>query len=427
MPPKSTSEVESDLELQRSGVVIKQCFLFDGKLEGLIKQGVNIMKELKSLVYFAGVLTACGVMVGCRSSKAPQTTSGNGKLTILSGRGVVPAPYPAPQLVHNNGGAGVRAVSTRGNAFDDEAAAGGAGDFPEFVTADSNAQPVAPTTQFDIAKPEDASPRPVPVAPPKSNGPRRTYTVVKGDTLSGIGYMYQVSMYDLAAENNMGVNDKLYVGRVLNLPESAAATPRPRQVKKATSKPAPKASATSATSATAVKKSDAPKQAAKPLPANGEYTVVAGDSLWVICHKFGLKGDDVRALNPNVNFNNLQIGQKIKLAGGVNAAKSSATAKAPAAKSDVPKPPAPPSVKPPAVPETAPAPQVPTLPAPQPPAPQPPAPPAPTAAPAIPAAPAVPANGGITVPTLPAVNELAPEPSPITPAPANNAEQPPLP
>ncbi|MBQ7178664.1 MAG: SUMF1/EgtB/PvdO family nonheme iron enzyme, partial [Victivallales bacterium] len=45
----------------------------------------------------------------------------------------------------------------------------------------------------------------------------------------------------------------------------------------------------------------------------GVYTISPNDSLWLICKRYGLKVDDVRALNPNVDFNNLYIGQKIKL------------------------------------------------------------------------------------------------------------------
>jgi membrane-bound lytic murein transglycosylase D len=46
----------------------------------------------------------------------------------------------------------------------------------------------------------------------------RIHTVAKGETLWGIGRQYRVTPEDLAAANNMGVNDVLREGRTLNIP-----------------------------------------------------------------------------------------------------------------------------------------------------------------------------------------------------------------
>ncbi len=404
------------------------------------------MIEMKGFAYVAAVLAACGVMVGCRSNKGANAPRKTAKLALLESREVVPPPYRAPQFVSNNLG------SASGTPIPQIVITGGedaqGGDYEaDFVPADTTQPPSAPAPQYqpaatpqyqpaatpqyqsDYASPADASPKqPAPrtAGQPAPSRSLRTYTVVKGDTLSGIGYMYQIPWQDLAAENNLTGNSILKEGMVLVLPERAAKTPRPRQVKKAAPKAAPAAPATKKAPAPANSAKAADKPAPKgtqPLPADGIYTVAAKDSLWLICHKFGLKGEDVRALNPTVNFNNLQIGQKIRLTDGKGAPKT-APAPKPAQKNDAPKPPTPPApqaVTPPALPEAAaPAPQVPAPPAPEPAAPAP--------APAAPApAPAAPAAGGLTVPTVPQMNELAPEPSPITPAPANNAEQPQLP
>jgi LysM repeat protein len=49
-----------------------------------------------------------------------------------------------------------------------------------------------------------------------------TYTVQPGDTLWAIGQRFGISMQNLAAANNMGLNDTLFAGRVLTVSGSAA-------------------------------------------------------------------------------------------------------------------------------------------------------------------------------------------------------------
>ncbi len=392
------------------------------------------MNEMKNLALLAGVVVACGVMTGCTSNKA-QAPTGNGKLTLLSDRGVMPGPYRNPEDVKIH----ATAVSTQPRQVsavsEDENLESAGGDSEAvFVPADSTQQPEAVTPQFqsDYAKPEDASPTKAPAAKaaPAPQAPKRKYKVVKGDTLSDIGYIYQISWRDIAAENNMTGKETLHEGQVLVLPDSAAETPRPRQVRKAAAKPATPPAAKKGAAAPAknppaagnAAKSDAAKPAkANALPPGGVYTVVEGDSLWLICHRFGLKSDDVRALNPTVNFKNLQIGQKIMLPSGK--AVKAAAADAPA-KNDAPKPPKPSKpATPPALPEDTDVPP--------PPQPKPATPPAPPAEePNVPPAPApnAPAPAKVTVPDLPQFNDFTPEQPQVTPVPpANNVEPPPLP
>ena len=393
------------------------------------------MNEMKSLVYLAGALAACGMIVGCTSTKT-QAPVKKGKLALMSDRGVIPSPYRTPQIVPVSTAAAPRqTVSSVDEPRDDEPQAVEGDKEPLFVAADSG-QPEATSTpyQSDYAKPEDASPKAGgEKAAPKPNVPKRTYKVVKGDTLTDIGYMYQISWRDLAAENNLTEKSILREGQTLVLPDSAAETPRPRQVRKAAPKPAPAVKNTPAAKGTPVAKpaaGGAAKPAAKKdyesLPADGIYTVVERDNLWVICHRFGLKGDDVRALNPTVNFQNLQIGQKIKLS-GKQSGNGVAVAKA-AIKDDTPKPLTPPAASLPPIPEEPNTPKPLTPPAAQKPL-VPPTPPATdAAAPEAPAAeeaaPEAPATIKVTVPTVPKFDDLNPgEPQ----QPANNAEEPPLP
>ena len=399
------------------------------------------MNEKKSLVYLAGALAACGMIVGCTSTKT-QAPVKKGKLTLMSDRGVIPSPYRTPQIVPVSTAAAPRqTVLSVDEPRDDEPQAVEGEKEPLFVAADSG-QPEATSTpyQSDYAKPEDASPKTADektATKPNANAPKRTYKVVKGDTLTDIGYMYQISWRDLAAANNLTEKSILREGQTLVLPDSAAETPRPRQVRKAAPKAAPAAKKTPAaknTPAAGATTKPAAKPAAKnayeSLPADGIYTVVERDNLWVICHRFGLKSDDVRALNPTVNFQNLQIGQKIKLT-GKQSGNGVAVAKA-APKDDTPKPLTPPTASLPPIPEEPNAPKPLTPPAAQKPLvpPTPPATdvaaPAPAPAPEAPAAeaaPEAPAAIKVTVPTVPKFDDL----NPGEPQPANNAEEPPLP
>ena len=387
------------------------------------------MNEMKRLVYLAGVLAACGIIAGCSSTKS-QAPVKKGTLTLLSDRGVMPPPYRSPLVAPISNEVAPASAPTQVDVSQSEEPQSFAGDGePVFVAADGE-KPEATTTQYqsDYASPADASPKTTAAEPPptKSNVPKRTYKVVKGDTFSGIGYMYNVPWQDIAAENNMSGTSILPEGKILVLPESAAETPRPRQARKNSSKTNVQSSAKN-TSGTgnAVKTAATTKTAgtAKTLPSDGIYTVVAGDSLWTICHRYGLKMEDVKALNPTVNFQNLQIGQKVKLTAGK--ATKGVDAPKPVAKKDAPKPPTLPNVTQTTEQDDEDAPAPPTPPA-QPAtdeaAPAPPAPPAQDATEQAAPAAETPAQPKVTMPTLPKFDEFAPNQQP-----ANNAEEPPLP
>ncbi|HEX7734129.1 MAG TPA: LysM peptidoglycan-binding domain-containing protein [Ktedonobacteraceae bacterium] len=53
---------------------------------------------------------------------------------------------------------------------------------------------------------------------------QKTYTVVSGDTLSGIGQTYGVSVASLVAANHVANPDLIYVGQVLVIPDGASAS-----------------------------------------------------------------------------------------------------------------------------------------------------------------------------------------------------------
>ncbi len=349
----------------------------------------------KRIICAAGLAAAAAIVAGCRSTKTEAPSKKPGKLTILSDRDVIPPPYrtplaavgrpadsqvaPAPQI-----------IPREGQAAD---IPGGQGD-PVFLTV-----PVTePPSITDIGTPSDPTfGTPEVVSPKPSSGKsssgkaaaqRRTYKVQKGDSLSVIAYMYEVPWRDLAAENDMTEKSVLQEGKTIYLPAGAAREPRPRPNRK----PAPRATGSAASPA---KPSQAPAKAAA-IPADGVYTSVKGDNLWIIAKRFNLKRSDIIAWNPNVNFEPLQVNQKILLKGGASAPQTAV--QKPAPKEDAPVPPAPPAT--PAPPEPQAANEAPAV---------------PPAPPALPEAPAeskeVPA--GVTVPEIP--DGTLPPPPPAAP------------
>lgn len=99
----------------------------------------------------------------------------------------------------------------------------------------------------------------------------KTYTVVKGDTLYGIANKYSISVDELKSLNNLTSNT-LYIGQQLKVPAQDIVEDDNYEV----------------------------------------YTVVKGDSLWLISQKFGVPVDDLIEVN-NLETINLQIGDKLKI------------------------------------------------------------------------------------------------------------------
>ncbi|MFN3917192.1 MAG: LysM peptidoglycan-binding domain-containing protein [Flavobacteriales bacterium] len=122
-----------------------------------------------------------------------------------------------------------------------------------------------------------------------------THIVTFGETIQKIAEKYDCTVQQIKAWNTMA-SENLRVGRKLliyiedkNQPYVASRVP----IKNL---PATSSSAT-ATSSGKV----------------SYYTVKSGDSLYVISKKYNTSMDKIKALNPNVNFNKLQIGTKLKI------------------------------------------------------------------------------------------------------------------
>lgn len=137
-----------------------------------------------------------------------------------------------------------------------------------------------------VSKAGSIAPAPTTPSKPSANG---TYTVVSGDTLSGIAARYGTTVAALASLNGISNPNLIRVGQVLRLSGT-------------TSKPS------------------------TPAASSGKtYTVVRGDTLSGIAQRFGTTWQTLQALNGIKNPNLINVGQKIKLPGG--AAKSVSSAK----------------------------------------------------------------------------------------------------
>lgn len=106
---------------------------------------------------------------------------------------------------------------------------------------------------------------------PTSSTTYKTYTVVKGDTLYGIANKYNISVDELKAINNLTSNT-LYIGQQLKVPGKETEETDDYEI----------------------------------------YTVVKGDSLWLISQKYDVPVDDLIEIN-NLETVNLQIGDKLKI------------------------------------------------------------------------------------------------------------------
>ena len=244
-------------------------------------------------------------LVGCRSSKSDTSTYTG----LMSGRGNIPPAYvevkPIPRVI---GGAD---ASTGISVFDE---IGGESGFE--VESPILEDEVAPAEVETVDAPKDAAPaipghRVLPKVPNGDSVPAlatdksgvRVYVVRGGDTLSRIAAAHGVKTADMMAVNpTLKSADKIFVGQKLNLPANAkgASGDAPAAAQKGAAASAPAAAAKSG--------------AHEPIPADGKYTVRAGDSLWTVARRHGLKSDDIRRWS-NLTSDNLQVGQILILKG----------------------------------------------------------------------------------------------------------------
>lgn len=132
--------------------------------------------------------------------------------------------------------------------------------------------------------------------------PDLSYTVARGDTLSGIASRYDTSIAELVAINQLRDRNALRIGQKLVLPQRGGVVP------------------------TLVVNDPGPQS----IPGSRTYTVRRGDTLTAISQRFSVATTALMALNGIRDRNMLQPGQVLKLAAD-GAAASVASAPAPAA------------------------------------------------------------------------------------------------
>ena len=214
--------------------------------------------------------------------------------------------------------------------------------------------PPMPVTPVTTAPAIESKPSVAPVAKVSSS-----YTVVKGDTLSGIAHKSGTTVAALKQANNLS-SDTIRIGQKLTVPsaiegaQKEGAAPK-KAVHKKVAKAAPKKAGAEAAAAT-----------------GGQYVVEKGDSPVTIAKKLGVKTQELLDANPGLDPKKLQVGQKLNAPGAAAAAGAAPAAggiPAPAAAgAPVPAP----TVPSPSLPEPPPA--SPSIPAPPPMAPSTPAP-----------------------------------------------------
>lgn len=131
------------------------------------------------------------------------------------------------------------------------------------------------------------APTPEPAPAPQPQG--GTYTVVSGDTLSGIAGKFGTTYQTLANINNIADPNKIYPGQVLQLPGGFGPAPQP-----------------------------APN-------AGGTYTVVKGDTLSGIAQRYNTNYQTLQAINGLPDPNKIYPGQVLKVPGAGAAAPAAQT------------------------------------------------------------------------------------------------------
>lgn len=95
----------------------------------------------------------------------------------------------------------------------------------------------------------------------------QTYTIVRGDTLSGLAQRFDTTVAELVALNGIANPNLIYAGETIRVPNRGATS----------------------------------------------YTVVRGDTLWAIARRYGTTVNALAAYNNISNLNRISVGQVIMI------------------------------------------------------------------------------------------------------------------
>jgi LysM repeat protein len=128
---------------------------------------------------------------------------------------------------------------------------------------------------------------------PCVSGPLTEYVVIPGDTLEKIALQFNSGVCNIASVNRLSNPDFILAGQTLVVPTEVC----PAEVDNQSCR-------TAAGTATCV----------RPGPGvSNTYTIVAGDTFFLVSSRLGITLDSLVAANPGVNPGALQIGQVINV------------------------------------------------------------------------------------------------------------------
>ena len=125
------------------------------------------------------------------------------------------------------------------------------------------------------------------------DGPSTNYTVVSGDTLEKIALQFDSGVCNIAAANGLTNPDFILAGQVLIIPTEVCEAEVDNQ-----------SCRTAAGTATCVDAS---------AGVSDTYTIVSGDTFFLISSRLGITLDSLVAANPDVDASALEVGQVINI------------------------------------------------------------------------------------------------------------------